>query len=122
MVFQKLSDEEKSAEVHANTGADFFAVVLRPNLAPFPWGREFLRSAVNVYGNYTVKVMKNGYLTRLVPLTVTDGGEIPEIVMYAGDTLDAGRADLRTTFRGRNERNRWSSPHWQDRVHARGCR
>lgn len=50
--------------------------------------RTFTYSASIAPGEYTVKVIKDGYISRFVPVTVTENCEIPEIVMFSGDTLD----------------------------------
>lgn len=50
--------------------------------------RTFTYETALLPGEYTVKVMKNGYNTREVPISVNSSCEISEIVLYAGDTVD----------------------------------
>lgn len=49
-------------------------------------------------GEYTIRVIKKGYLTRDIPVTVDSACTIPEIVLVAGDTVDEkGNADGKVT-------------------------
>ncbi len=49
-------------------------------------------------GEYTIRVIKRGYLTRDIPVTVNAACTIPEIVLIAGDTVDEkGNADGKVT-------------------------
>lgn len=50
--------------------------------------RTFTYIAEIAPGDYTMKVVKDGYLERTVPVTITESATIPEIVLFAGDTLD----------------------------------
>lgn len=53
-------------------------------------GRTFDFSTTVLSGNYTVKVVKSGYVTREVPITVGEESlVIPEIVLIAGDIKDS---------------------------------
>ena len=56
--------------------------------------RTFIYEASLLPGEYTVRVIKGGYITREAPVTVTEACELPEIVISAGDTTDAsGKGD-----------------------------
>jgi len=56
--------------------------------------RTFTYTAEIAPGDYTIKVIKDGYLARSVPITVTQAADIPEIVVFSGDTLDSnGKGD-----------------------------
>ena len=56
--------------------------------------RTFSYTTEIIPGNYTFRIMKNGYITRNVPISITESCNIPELVIFAGDTLDQfGRGD-----------------------------
>ncbi len=50
--------------------------------------RTFAYTTEIIPGNYTFRVLKDGYITRNVPITIAEAMHIPEIVLFAGDTLD----------------------------------
>lgn len=62
-------------------------------------GRTFRYSASVNPGEYTLKLVKNGYITRNIHINVEDSFAIPDISMHAGDTVDGngisdGRVDI----------------------------